>query len=199
MKLPVSVMKYTDDVHKRLRDVTVTFDATTTVGDVARVLVRGGAGHPQLMQFAVQRHAPLTLRVAYPDGKTLILDTGDAAASAGLMAGVEIEPVLETSPGVGERARTPIATVTVLDGPQQGVQFLAVNTETTVGRDRGTGSNSTTRGCRVAMRCCAGSGTRSRSRISAPRTAPLSSLRTGPSTRTTRSAPPAGRWSLSGR
>ncbi|PPI56577.1 FtsK/SpoIIIE domain-containing protein, partial [Rathayibacter toxicus] len=137
MKLRVSVLEYTSEVNKRLRDVTVTFDATSTIGDVARVLVRGGAGHPQLMQFAVQRHAPLTLRVGYPNGKTLILDTGDAAAAAGLMAGAEIEPVLEASSGAGERTKTPFATVTVLSGPQEGVQFLAVGAETTVGRDRG--------------------------------------------------------------
>ncbi|MFF1573794.1 FtsK/SpoIIIE domain-containing protein [Leifsonia sp. NPDC058292] len=136
MKLRVSVMQYTDDVHKGTRDVTVTFDATSTVGAVAGALVRGGAGHPRLMQIAVQRRAPLTLRVAYPDGSTLILDAGDPAAAAGLVAGAEIEPVLEASPGPGERVRPPVATITVLSGPQEGAQFIAIDAETAVGRDR---------------------------------------------------------------
>lgn len=135
VKLRVSVTHYTDDVNTHLRDVTLTFDATSTVGDVARVLVRGGAGHPRLTASVVHRHAPVTLRVSYPDGNILILDAGDAVTASGLMAGTEVEPVFEAMPGPGTRSRTPIATVTILNGSQEGVQFLAVGEQTTIGRD----------------------------------------------------------------
>ncbi|WP_223694328.1 FtsK/SpoIIIE domain-containing protein [Leifsonia poae] len=137
MKLRVSVVEFTDDVSTRLRDVVLTVDATSTIGEVARALVRGGAGHPRLLPFAVRRQAPLTVRVTYPDGTVLILDAGDTVAGSGLVAGTEVEPVFEAFPGPGDRARSPIATLTVLSGEQEGVQFLAVGAETTVGRGRG--------------------------------------------------------------
>ncbi|WP_314147854.1 FtsK/SpoIIIE domain-containing protein [uncultured Leifsonia sp.] len=135
MKVRVSVIGYAGAA--RARDATLTFDATATVGDVARVLVRGGAGDPRLLPLAVERFAPLTLRVRYPDGSALILDAGDAAAESGLIAGVEVEPVAEASPGPGERVKRAVGTVTVLTGAQEGVQFLLVGAETGVGRDRG--------------------------------------------------------------
>ena len=103
MKVRVSVIGYAGAA--RARDATLTFDATATVGDVARVLVRGGAGDPRLLPLAVERFAPLTLRVRYPDGSALILDAGDAAAESGLIAGAEVEPVAEASPGPGERVK----------------------------------------------------------------------------------------------
>src|SRR5689334_111068 len=92
MKVRVSVIGYAD-ARAQARDATLTFDATSTVGEVARMLVRGGAGDPRLLPSAVERFAPLTLRVRYPDGRALILDAGDAAAESGLIAGAEVEPV----------------------------------------------------------------------------------------------------------
>ncbi|WP_348790020.1 FtsK/SpoIIIE domain-containing protein [Leifsonia sp. NPDC080035] len=136
MKVRVSVIAYVG-ARAQARDATLTFDATSTVGEVARTLVRGGAGDPRLLPSAVERFAPLTLRVRYPDGSALILDAGDAAAESGLIAGAEVEPVSEASPGPGQRVKRAVGTVTVLTGLQAGVQFLLVGAETVVGRDRG--------------------------------------------------------------
>ncbi|WP_157432097.1 FtsK/SpoIIIE domain-containing protein [Agromyces italicus] len=89
------------------------------------------------MPYAVHRHAPLTLLVQYPDGAALMLDSGDAIVASGLRSGSFVEPVLE-SPAHAEasRAKAPVAYLTVLDDEQEGVTFLAVRGETTIGRDR---------------------------------------------------------------
>lgn len=70
MRLRVSVVTYLDDVRRQLHDVAVTVDVTATVGEVARGLVRAGAGHPRLLPFATHRRAQTTLLVTYPDGST---------------------------------------------------------------------------------------------------------------------------------
>ncbi|PRI10084.1 FtsK/SpoIIIE domain-containing protein [Leucobacter massiliensis] len=138
MKLRVSTVKYTNDVDRELHDITLTVDVTATVGEVARSLVRAGAGHPRLHAFAVHRRAPITLLVTYPDGSRLLLDAGDAIGDSGLQSGSSTEPVLEASVVDGApRARAPIGYLTVLGGEQEGVPFLLVAGETTVGRDRG--------------------------------------------------------------
>lgn len=136
MKFRLSVTEYLDDVHQRARDVSLTCDATSTVGELARDLVRGGAGHPQLIPFAVHRQAPMTLRMTQPDGTVLILDAGDLAASSGLVSGARIEPVLESHPGDGRRTRLAIAALTVMNGSQEQVVFLPSDSHTTIGRDR---------------------------------------------------------------
>ncbi|WP_336660927.1 FtsK/SpoIIIE domain-containing protein [Leucobacter sp. USHLN153] len=71
-----------------------------------------------------------------PDGTILILDHGDLAAQSGLMSGTRVEPVLESEPGPGERARPTTAMLTVLGGEQDGAQFIAVHGDTLIGRDR---------------------------------------------------------------
>ena len=136
MKLRVSIVRYADDVHRFAHDITLTFDATATVGEAARALVRGGAGHPQLLPFSVHRQAPMTLKMTQPGGNALILDPADRVARSGLKSGSVVEPVLESHPGDGRRVRPPVASLTVMNGAQRQVVFLATDGETTVGRDR---------------------------------------------------------------
>ena len=137
MKLRVTLLQRVDAAQRQARDVTVTADVTATVGEVARALVRAGAGDPRLLPYATHRQAPFTLRAEFPDRPTLILDAGDPIGASGLQSGSSVEPVLEAAPGEGRRARAPIAQLTVLDGPQKDVSFLAVQGENLVGRDRG--------------------------------------------------------------
>ncbi len=137
MKLRVTIPRHVDGAHRRTHDVSLTVAVTATVGEVARGLVRAGAGDPRLLPFAEHRQAPLTLRVGYPDGATLILDAGQTVAESGLLSGCLVEPVFEAAPGPGPRAKRPIAKLTVLDGPQKGVSFLAVQGENLIGRERG--------------------------------------------------------------
>nr|WP_269748021.1 FtsK/SpoIIIE domain-containing protein [Agromyces laixinhei] len=137
LKLRVSTFTGPSGDAQHLRDVTLTVDVTARVGEVASSLVRGGAGHPGLLAYAVHRHAPLTLRVQYPDGQALLLDSGDTIPASGLRSGSLVEPVLEASPVPdAPRAKPPVAFVTVLDGEQEGVVFVAMHGETTIGRDR---------------------------------------------------------------
>ena len=136
MKLRVSVVEYLGDARHRSRDATLTCDATATVGEVARGLVRGGAGHPGLLPCALHRWAPLTLRATMPGGERLMLDPGDLVSRSGLIAGSLVEPVLEAQEGGARRVRPPVASLTVLTGEQQHSVFLATSAETTVGRDR---------------------------------------------------------------
>jgi len=118
------------------KDVTLTADVTATVGEVARGLVRAGAGDPRLVDYAIHRHAPLTLRVAFPNRPGLILDAGDPLGKSGIQSGSMVEPVLESTPGDGQRTKTPVATLTVLSGEQAGVAFIVVQGENFIGRDR---------------------------------------------------------------
>lgn len=137
LKLRVSIYAGGSTDAQHLRDVTLTVDVTARVGEIASSLVRGGAGHPGLLAYAVHRHAPLTLRMQYPDGSALLLDSGDTIPASGLRSGSLVEPVLEASPGADTpRAKPAVAHATVLDGEQEGVVFVAVHGETTIGRDR---------------------------------------------------------------
>ena len=136
MKLRVSVVGYLDGVRQRERDATLTVDVTATVGEIARALVRAGAGRKELFAYAVHRHGQLTLLVRHPDGTSLVLDAGDPIGAAGLLSGSRIEPIRESDAGAVPRTRMPSAYVTVLAGEQQHLQFLAVPGETTIGRDR---------------------------------------------------------------
>ena len=137
MKLRVTLLQRVGATGRQARDVTVTTDVTATVGEVARALVRAGAGDPRLLPYATHRQAPFTLRAEFPDKPTLILDAGDPIGASGLQSGSSVEPVLEAAAGDGRRSRTPIAQLTVLDGPQKDVSFLAVQGENLVGRERG--------------------------------------------------------------
>ena len=137
MKLRVTVVQRINASQPQARDATVTTDVTATVGEIARALVRAGAGDPRLLPYATHREAPLTLRAEFPDKPTLILDAGDPIGTSGLSSGSSVEPVLEAAPGEGRRSRTPIAQLTVLDGAQAGVSFLAVQGENLIGRERG--------------------------------------------------------------
>ncbi|GAB3128540.1 FtsK/SpoIIIE domain-containing protein [Glaciibacter psychrotolerans] len=137
MKLRVSLTEYPGGRRPEDQDVTLTADVTATVGEVARGLVRAGAGNPHLLPFAAHRHASFTLRATFPNRPVLILDAGDPLGQSGIQSGSSVEPVLESHAGDGQRTRTPVATVTVLTGEQKDVIFLAVPGENFIGRDRG--------------------------------------------------------------
>lgn len=119
------------------RDVTITADVTATIGELARSLIRAGVGDRQLESIAANRQAPLTLRATPPGRHAIILDSGDPLNSSGLLSGCTIEPVLESDPGRGTRARAAVAALTVLNGSQRGAVFFAVTGENLIGRDRG--------------------------------------------------------------
>lgn len=136
MKLRVSLTEYPAGSRQRTKDVTLTADVTATVGEVARGLVRAGAGDPRLLNFALHRHAPFTLRAAFPGRPGLILDAGDPLGKSGIRSGSMVEPVLESNAGEGQRTKMAVATVTVLTGEQSGVAFNIVQGENFIGRDR---------------------------------------------------------------
>ncbi len=137
MRFRITLVGYTDSLDVRTRDVALTSDVTATVGEIACVLVRAGAGSAHLLPIAIRRWAPLTLRVERPGEAPLILDPGDPIAASGLQSGTRVEPVLDARPGTGVRTRATVATLTVADGPQTGVRFAAVSGRTTIGRERG--------------------------------------------------------------
>lgn len=136
MKLRVTLVRTAGQTQTESRDVTLTADVTATVGEVARGLVRAGAGDPQLLPFATHRQAPLTLKVRFAERAPLILDSGDILAESGLQPGASVEPVFEAAPGEGTRAKPAAAVLTVLDGTQKGISFVAVHGENSIGRDR---------------------------------------------------------------
>lgn len=136
MKLRVSLAEYPATSRQLSTDVTLTVDVTATVGEVARALVRAGAGDPRLLHLALHRHAPFTLRVAFPGRAGLILDAGDPLGKSGIQSGSLVEPVLESNAGEGRRTKVAVATVTVLTGEQAGVAFNVVQGESFIGRDR---------------------------------------------------------------
>lgn len=88
------------------------------------------------MPYALDRLAPLTLSISFPGQQPLILDGGDVIGESGFRSGAVVEPVLEAHPGNGVRTRNPIATLTVLSGQQEGVEFFASAEENAIGRER---------------------------------------------------------------
>ncbi|QIK62548.1 FHA domain-containing protein [Leucobacter viscericola] len=136
MKLRVTLTRLADHAQRQNRDVTLTADVTATVGEVASGLARAGAGDPQLLPFAMHRQAPLTLKARFADRGPLILDSGDPIGESGLQPGSGVEPVFEAAPGEGARAKVPVAILTVLEGVQKGISFVAVQGENPIGRDR---------------------------------------------------------------
>ena len=118
------------------RDAVLDVDAASAVGEVARALLRAGAGAPGWRRAAVRREAPVTLRIELPGREPLVLDAGDPVGSSGLRSGAVVTPVPERAPGPGRRTRAPRGRLTVGTGAQAGVAFLLVAGEQTIGRDR---------------------------------------------------------------
>lgn len=122
------------------RDVTISVDATATVGDVARTLIRAGVtADPELEAIARQRLAPVTLlgRAPRESGSTL-LDPMAPIASSGLQSGWAVTPVLEFGPhGLGTRNIEISGFVRVHSGAQRGAQFSLVAGSNPIGRERG--------------------------------------------------------------
>ncbi|WP_183086105.1 FtsK/SpoIIIE domain-containing protein [Mycetocola tolaasinivorans] len=136
MKIRVSLTFQSSDSTTHVRDATLTADVTATVGEVARTLVRAGAGDPRLLDIAQRGTAPLTIVARHPDRPPLALDRGDALGHSGLLAGSTVEPILERDAVHYQRVRMSTAHIRVLSGPQKDVTFSAVRGETTIGRDR---------------------------------------------------------------
>ncbi|MBO3096025.1 FHA domain-containing protein [Cellulomonas dongxiuzhuiae] len=115
-------------------DVVVTADAGATVGDVADTLVRAEAAAGRAVP------GPVTLALAPPDGgapRTLQRRAG--LAEAGLRAGstVALTPAVEGPSGTGVSPHDAHARLTVVSGPQAGLEVHLPRGTTTIGRGPG--------------------------------------------------------------
>lgn len=118
--------------------VSLSCDVTTTVGDLARALIRSGlTGNAELERVAAGRLAPLTL-IGRADAAAprVMLDPAAPLAHSGVQSGWTVEAADEFA-GRDELPRLiPVAgTVEVCDGPQRGARFSLIAGENTIGRD----------------------------------------------------------------
>lgn len=112
-------------------DLTVTADATATVGDVARVLRMADPAGGDTAAGA------LTLTAWDPFGASgaRAMDAATTLADSSLLSGSTVE-VVTASPGFGESPRgAPVAQVRVLSGPDAGREFPLPAGAATIGRD----------------------------------------------------------------
>lgn len=124
------------------RDLQLGCSANTRVAEVARALLRAGAGNGELMAVAARRTAPFTLRVTNPGSSAVLLDGAELLRDSGVRSGASLEPVLESmaSPeddGWRRFTRPPVARMRVLSGAQTGVEYLLPEGEALIGRTRG--------------------------------------------------------------
>lgn len=118
------------------RDVTVSCDVTTTIGDVANSLMRTELfTGSNLEEFIALRRGHITLLGDAGDGRgEQLLDPATFVGVSGLQSGWQVTVV----PEFGPRAPRPIpmlGTVEVLNGPQEGAMYSLVAGTNTIGRD----------------------------------------------------------------
>lgn len=118
------------------RDVTISCDVTTTIGDVAHSLMRTNlfAGS-NLEEFISLRRGHITLLGNAGDGRgEQLLDPATFVGVSGLQSGWQVTVV----PEFGPNAPRPIAllgTVEVLNGSQEGALYSLIAGTNTIGRD----------------------------------------------------------------
>ncbi|RGE19472.1 FtsK/SpoIIIE domain-containing protein [Leucobacter sp. wl10] len=134
MKIPVTLVASQGMV----RDVTLSCDATATVADVARSLIRADAGgDPRLIALAATRVAPVTL-LGWQHGSDapVLLDPCTPAAVSGLQSGWVIEPVAEFSPArPALRLIEAAGYAEVRSGRHAGVVYSLLAGANVIGRD----------------------------------------------------------------
>ncbi|MDQ4213454.1 FtsK/SpoIIIE domain-containing protein [Microbacterium sp. ASV81] len=118
-------------------DLAITVDATATVGDVARRLVRTD---PQGIGSGASAGGAVSLRIldasAPHGGRPLAADT--TIAEAGLLSGMHVEAIaVPEQDRFAPRDRGPAAArLRVLAGPDAGAEFALPEGATVIGRDR---------------------------------------------------------------
>ncbi|MEJ6488268.1 FtsK/SpoIIIE domain-containing protein [Leucobacter sp. USCH14] len=125
--------------HRGLHDVTLSCDVTTTVGDVARALLRAGvSGDPRLADAAQNRLVPLTLRGrAGSAGPVMLLDPLSPLGASGVQSGWIVEAVPEFGNRSSETRVIEVAGyVEVLTGAHAGATYSLIAGTNTIGRDR---------------------------------------------------------------
>ncbi|GAB2565789.1 FtsK/SpoIIIE domain-containing protein [Leucobacter ruminantium] len=135
MKMRLSVVLPQGGTH----DVALSCDVTTTVGDIARCLIRAGfSPDPRLADFAARRLMPVTLRASRgPQGRVVLLDPMAPVTAAGLQSGLVVQPVPEfDAPGEAERLIEATGFVDVLSGEQRGARYSLLAGDNLIGRDR---------------------------------------------------------------
>lgn len=136
MKLRVSVALPDGGVH----DISLECDVTATAADVAHAFLSAGLGSdPSLAVIARQRGEPITLCAMASTARVpFMIDPQLPIAHSGLRSGWILDPMREfASPGEHLRLTETAGTVTVLDGPQEGVQFSLLPGVNILGRDPG--------------------------------------------------------------
>lgn len=136
MRLKFTLLESGQNDQNRTRDIGITADVTATISDLARTIVRGGAGDATLLPYSLGRTAPLTILMHRRDARTLVLDPADPIGISGLRAGAVIEVLREQDAGIAERIVEPTSYIDILDGPQAGSRYTTVDGENEIGRER---------------------------------------------------------------
>lgn len=137
LKFRIRLVVFSEPGVRQLEDVLMTCVRSASIGEVSRALVRAGAGSPRLRLAATHRLAPLTLQIASPHCLPLILDSQDPVGSSLLHSGCIVEPILESTALHAPRKTPRAGVLTVLDGVQSGAQFALSDSDTQIGRARG--------------------------------------------------------------
>jgi S-DNA-T family DNA segregation ATPase FtsK/SpoIIIE len=136
VRLKFTLLEPGQDGQNRPRDIVVTADVTATVADLARTLIRAGAGDRRLLPYALERAAPLTILVHRRGDRAVALDPSDPIGISGMRAGAVIEVIREQDAGIAERMVEPAAYIDILNGRQSGSRYTIIQGENGVGRDR---------------------------------------------------------------
>jgi S-DNA-T family DNA segregation ATPase FtsK/SpoIIIE len=136
VRLKFTLLETGHDGQNRARDIVVTADVTATVADLARTVIRAGAGDGRLLPHALDRTASLTILVHRRGGRAVVLDPADPIGISGVKAGAVIEVIREQDAGNAERMVEPAGYIDVLDGPQSGARYTIIQGENGIGRER---------------------------------------------------------------
>ena len=117
------------------RDITLSCDVATTVGDAAHALLDTGLfTGTNLEEFVALRRGRVTLLGAPNNGREQLLDPAAPIGASGLQTGWQVTVTSE----FGTNAPRPIpmhGTVEVLSGPQEGAMFSLIAGVNTIGRE----------------------------------------------------------------
>lgn len=117
-------------------DVTVSCDVTVSVSQLARALIRSGAGDPVLRRITREQREPVTLSGrADSTAASVLLDPGAPVGASGLQSGWTVRPTLEFGDGSQPRLIHAAGRIEVLNGPQRGARFSLIPGTNLIGRD----------------------------------------------------------------